>query len=67
MFEFGQEEDMIENQIRIKWHEVRRWFNKNRKRESPVRCSRVDYLLCVCLCPVLHVQGACLNRPDLGP
>ena len=67
MFEFGQEEDMIENQIRIKWHEVRRWFNKNRKRESPVRCSRVEYLLCVCLCPVLHVQGACLNRPDLGP
>lgn len=66
MFKFGQEEDMIENQSRIKLHEVRRWFNKNRKRERPVRCLRVEHLLCL-LCPVLHVQGACLNRPDLGP
>ena len=66
MFEFGQEEDMIEDQSRIKLHEVRRWFNKNRKRERPVRCLRAEYLLCL-LCPVLQVQGACLNRPHLGP
>lgn len=39
---------MIENQSRIKLHEVRRWFNKNRQRESPVGCLCVEYLLCVC-------------------
>lgn len=48
MFEFGQEEDMIENQSRIKLHEVRRWFNKNRKRERPVRRLRVEYLPVSC-------------------
>lgn len=48
MFEFGQEEDMIENQSRLKLHEVRRWFNKNRKRERPVRRLRVEYLPVSC-------------------